>query len=974
MPSWLQRFITVDPANPRAAYTRWGLTAFAVVVVVAVLFVPPFSLVQRVFHTDYAPITPANGGSTSLGELAVVQVAPGGTSGRGRFLLTSYSGEQLAALSADSPERSMLSELPAEVIGRGALYRLLMSGTQPTTATITLPLPADLTPPHLADLYAWDGSSWRWQPSQPTTDGRALTSTSVPLYTAYLVTQAQPQPLRLIELGADAAEADSVIRYRVTPPTILNADGSLAELPKAPVAADDVLLSIDTTKAGLPALLGDAAKQPALITELQVAAQTYGGLELQLAADTATDPTLPDFIGELADNLRTQNKTLALRLDLESASKAAQLASLAAKADLVNAAMPADPRVLDESALSGALRALTQAVDRRKVNLLSSAYSCHLEGDATQPLSYKRALGLLVDDASTENKGIALPSGSLTVTIPALDAAKMQYDAARGLSWFNLPDKSTVWLANRASVLAVTRLASQYALGGVAIDGLHDPENDPTILAALKDVQASVPATAPRYAIVWTVTDRSGKVVIDHITTLVEPKLAWRAPAVPGEYTIRGALSDDGGQTNLGDVANILFRVPSLTATPSPDISATSELNSTPTATETPSGTLTPTPTIDPNATLTPTPEATATPEPTTPPAPVNAPPPSGGSGFGYGIQADFISDGDYARLFGAINELGLRWVKQQVEWFRYNPAPGVYDWGALDRLVDTANANGINVMFSVVKAPSWARPAGDTEQGPPADPATYAAFVGEMAARYRGRVRAYEIWNEQNLYYEWGGRGGKLSAARYVELLAAAYAAIKTNDPNAIVISGALTPTGVTDYDISVDDRLYLEQMYQAGLARYCDAVGIHPSGFNNPPEANWYDWSDSSAPSFKGHPSFFFRSNMEAYRNIMVAYGDGWKKLWVTEFGWASVDGLGVGPAYGYGYAADNSEAEQAAWITTAYRMGANWGWVGPMFLWNLNFAPVSGPSDEKAAFGIVRADWSPRPAYAAIRDMRK
>jgi hypothetical protein len=243
-----------------------------------------------------------------------------------------------------------------------------------------------------------------------------------------------------------------------------------------------------------------------------------------------------------------------------------------------------------------------------------------------------------------------------------------------------------------------------------------------------------------------------------------------------------------------------------------------------------------------------------------------------------------------------------------------------------------------------------------------------------EMAARYKGRVRAYEIWNEQNLYYEWGGRGGKLNAGRYVEMLRLAYNAVKSVDPGAVVISGALTPTGVNDGDIAIDDRLYLEQMYQAGLARYCDAVGAHPSGYNNPPDADWRTYSDPAAPSFKGHPSFFFRGTMESYRNIMVKYGDGGKRIWATEFGWATVENLGAGPAAGYGYAADNTEAEQAQYLVRAYQLGRAWGWAGPMFMWNLNFAPVSGKHDEKAAFGIVRSDWSPRPAFAALRDMAK
>jgi len=231
---------------------------------------------------------------------------------------------------------------------------------------------------------------------------------------------------------------------------------------------------------------------------------------------------------------------------------------------------------------------------------------------------------------------------------------------------------------------------------------------------------------------------------------------------------------------------------------------------------------------------------------------------------FGYGIQADMVTDTNYGRVINHIKTMGFGWVKQQVEWFRYNPSPGAYDWGSLDRIVDACNANGVNVLFSVVKAPKWAQPPGDTEPGPPADLNTFGTFLREMATRYKGRVKAYEVWNEQNLYYEWGGKGHKLNAARYVELLKVAYNAIKSVDPSAVVISGAPTPTGFNDGDTAIDDRLYLEQMYQAGMARYCDAVGIHPSGYNNPPDADWRTWSDASAPSFKGHPSFFFRDMM--------------------------------------------------------------------------------------------------------------
>ena len=389
-----------------------------------------------------------------------------------------------------------------------------------------------------------------------------------------------------------------------------------------------------------------------------------------------------------------------------------------------------------------------------------------------------------------------------------------------------------------------------------------------------------------------------------------------------------------------------------------------------------PTATPEPTATAAPTRTPAPTPEggeaqAAPTPAPTT--APATGVPAAGrvGGYFGYGIQAH-IYGGD-AQIYGLIQGMGFNWIKQQVEWKLVEPEKGNYQWGDLDRIVGGARAAGLNVLLSVVKAPAWARPGGDLSvEGPPANPQDFADFLSALATRYRGRVQAYEVWNEQNLHYEWGNE--PISASRYVELLRVSFIALKNADPSAVVVSGAPTPTGMNDGVIAIDDRAYLEQMYKAGLARYCDAVGVHPSGYNNPPDADWRSWSDPSAPTFKGHPSFFFRGTMESYRNIMVAYGDGGKRLWPTEFGWSTFENLGASAPAGYEYANHNTEGEQAAWLVTAFQMARNWGWVGPMFVWNLNFAPVSGPANEKAGFGILRADWSPRPSYSALQAMSK
>ncbi|MER2600161.1 MAG: SH3 domain-containing protein [Caldilineales bacterium] len=344
---------------------------------------------------------------------------------------------------------------------------------------------------------------------------------------------------------------------------------------------------------------------------------------------------------------------------------------------------------------------------------------------------------------------------------------------------------------------------------------------------------------------------------------------------------------------------------------------------------------------------------------PAAPAAPV-ASGPTTGSGFAYGIQVD--PNTDLGGVIGGVQGLGFSWVKFQLPWKDFEGAgPGQRNWP--DDKIGAFNAAGLNILVSIVKAPNWARP-GNTDfgvEGPPSDPATYASFVGEFAGRYCGRVQAIEVWNEQNLHYEWGNEA--IDAARYMRLLAAAYNAIKGACPSIQVISGAPTPTGAQP-PAAIPDFTYLEQMYRNGLKNYSDGIGVHPSGYGNPPDARVQDFQAGTynRPSHVNHASFYFRNVMEQYRNIMVKYGDN-AKLWPTEFGWASSNS----PVPGYEYAAYNSEQDQANYIIRAYQMMRNWGWVGPAFLWNLNYN-VTHPGSELAQFGIQN-----RPAYYGISAAR-
>ena len=320
---------------------------------------------------------------------------------------------------------------------------------------------------------------------------------------------------------------------------------------------------------------------------------------------------------------------------------------------------------------------------------------------------------------------------------------------------------------------------------------------------------------------------------------------------------------------------------------------------------------------------------------------------------------------------------MGFGWVKQQIEWKRFEANQGRIEFGAIDSMVNVANSQGINLLFSLVNAPKWARESGfdGSVGGPPQDPNTFAAFNGAIAGKYCGSaLKAMEVWNEQNLHYEWGNK--PLNAAEYVALLAPSYAAIKAACPSMLVISGALTPAG-SNPPFAIDDFTYLEQMFQAGVANYADGIGAHPSGYNVPPSATWEEGCAAiqiSGNSFNGacdnpHHSWSFRSTMEGYRNIANVYGASNKRIWPTEFGWAA--GGAFDPRYKY--ADDNDYQEQAAWTVEAYQMMKGWGWVGPAFLWNLNFRVVANGT-EKAQWGIVDPGWSPLPVYNALQAMPK
>jgi hypothetical protein len=400
--------------------------------------------------------------------------------------------------------------------------------------------------------------------------------------------------------------------------------------------------------------------------------------------------------------------------------------------------------------------------------------------------------------------------------------------------------------------------------------------------------------------------------------------------------------------------------------------------------------------TIAQNATATPSPTSTPTRQPTQAPteevveaaaATTEEPPqatptllPVDDKRFHLGVQVQVSYDNMGQWMDVAANQLSVNWVKMQVRWEDIETERDVFDWFYTDTYLPAAQAEGLKVLISVVTAPEWAREPGvDTSRhGPPADPQDFADFVVAILERYPGMVHAVEVWNEMNLDREWTSTGG-LSAANYVELLRTTYQAVKEVDSGVIVVSGALSPTGLSDGVRAWDDFTYMDQLIAAGMLNYADCVGAHHNGINVSPNYTWDQTPNDPSATFRGpfdnpHHSWSFRSTLQTYAS-KVALAGGDQKLCVTEFGWASAEGLEGAPA-GFDFALDNTLDEQRDFTIDAINNMLEWDNVWLAFLWNLNYGPQAGwdKDNDNVPYSIIGPNFVFRPVFDAVRDWNR
>lgn len=373
-----------------------------------------------------------------------------------------------------------------------------------------------------------------------------------------------------------------------------------------------------------------------------------------------------------------------------------------------------------------------------------------------------------------------------------------------------------------------------------------------------------------------------------------------------------------------------------------------------------------------PTATLQPTAGPTATPLPPSPTARPAAPTPvvdanSLMSSPDYGVQAFLWWRPEVAdRDLQLIKDGGFNWVKQWFSWQDIEGSgKGHYDWSVTDRIVDQVEQHGLKLIVRISQDPDRPFWAGN----PPENAGHFADFLAAVASRYRGRIEAYQIWNEPNLAREWGGK--RPDPAGYARMLKMAYSAIKAIDPNALVVTAGMAPTG-TDSEIAMPDIKFYDLMYQAmrgDSTGYFDMLGVHAAGYAAPPELSPDEAAAKKVP-YGGERFFAFR-HVEDVRAVMERYGDQGKRVVVLEFGWTTDP---VHPEYAWhGAGAGIDEALKGKYMVRAYQWAAeHWRpWIALMsaiYIPDVNWTK----EDEQYWWAIIGPGYPDlylRPAYVEL-----
>ncbi len=322
-----------------------------------------------------------------------------------------------------------------------------------------------------------------------------------------------------------------------------------------------------------------------------------------------------------------------------------------------------------------------------------------------------------------------------------------------------------------------------------------------------------------------------------------------------------------------------------------------------------------------------------------------------------YGVMTHFerpqlYSSEDIKRACQLIKDAGIQWVYTCFNWEDIEPQKGQFDFSIPDRIVNITSSYNLELLPLLWICPDWARSSpsdpAELEKGlyPPGDAEEFANYVYRIVERYKGKIKYWQIWGEENRPYNWRPNP---DPEEYLNLLKASYIKIKEADPDSRVVLGGLALDDLEDF---------LEKLYQLGGKDYFDVLAINPYVH---PTLNYDPYLDKFTDSIELVKDWIFK-----VRQIMGKFGDSLKPVWITEIGSPGQEEPGDWWLLG----TTPTEEEQAEWVRRVYSELLGEDLVDKIFWYNFR----TPPDESSARAGLVGIDYRIKPAYLAYKALPK
>jgi hypothetical protein len=297
-------------------------------------------------------------------------------------------------------------------------------------------------------------------------------------------------------------------------------------------------------------------------------------------------------------------------------------------------------------------------------------------------------------------------------------------------------------------------------------------------------------------------------------------------------------------------------------------------------------------------------------------------------------------------RDFEALRAMGVSTLRVSLGWDELEPVRDQYEFAFWDAFVELASAHGVELIPYVAYTPEWNASGGgpgDFWRSPPRDLDQFAELMSLLAARYRGRIRSWELWNEPDNRDYWRG-----STAEYADLLRKGADAVHAVDERLSVVSGGLA-----------GQLEFLDELFeQHDAARFVDVVNLH---------AYRETWNPEPIETLSGYV---------AEASELIQRHGGRQALWAAEVGYSNFrEGQRVSDSVSAWFAHEHTLDGQAVVLVRCLTLLLASPSLSLVAWYELKDAPASdaviGDANNRH-LGVLFSDYRAKPARSALQLM--